>query len=176
MACFFAEHNLSFNIASHLTKLLCAVCSDSKIAQELSMSETKARAIIVNVTGKTAEENLVEKLQNNVFSLLADESTDKSTIKHLAIIVRTVKSDYTVEDRFLTMILIVDGTAKVLHAKIVEYFTEKGIPYKSNMLGFASDGANVMFGGHHSLVTSLKNDIPNLFTIKCICHSFSLCA
>ncbi|CAG5028480.1 unnamed protein product [Parnassius apollo] len=58
MACFIAEHNLFFNIASHLNKLICAVCPDSKIAEQLSMSRTKARAIIVNVTGQTAEENL----------------------------------------------------------------------------------------------------------------------
>lgn len=159
MACFIAEHNLSFNIASHLTTLICTVCPDSKIVQELSMSRTKARAIIVNVTGETAEENLVEKLQNNNFAILVDESTDKSTIKHLALVVRTVNSDFQVEDRFLALIPVEDGTATALHGKIIEYFTEKGIPYKSNMLGFASDGANVMFGGNHSLVTLLKSDI-----------------
>lgn len=46
IACFIAGHNLSFNIASHLSKLMCALCLDSKIAEELSMSRTKARAII----------------------------------------------------------------------------------------------------------------------------------
>ncbi|CAK1578832.1 unnamed protein product [Parnassius mnemosyne] len=33
-----------------------------------------------------------------------------------------------------------------------------------------------MFGDKHSLVTLFKNDIPHLFTMKCICHSFNLCA
>ncbi|XP_023221188.1 uncharacterized protein LOC111622947, partial [Centruroides sculpturatus] len=46
----------------------------------------------------------------------------------------------------------------------------------NNLIGFASDGANVMMGSHHSLMTLLKNDIPNLYIIKCICHSFHLCA
>lgn len=176
MACFIAEHNLSFNIASHLNKLICAVCPDSKIAEQLSISRTKARAIIVNVTGQTAEENIIQMLQNNCFALLVDESTDKSTIKHLALVARIVKLDFSVEDRFLTLIPIVDGTATALYGKIVEYFVEKNIPYKSNMIGFASDGANVMFGDKHSLVTLFKNDIPYLFTMKCICHSFNLCA
>lgn len=43
MACFIADHNLSFNVASHLTKLIRAVCPDSKVAEELSMNRTKAR-------------------------------------------------------------------------------------------------------------------------------------
>jgi len=45
------------------------------------------------------------------------------------------------------------------------------------MVGFASDGANTMFGSHHSVKTLLHNDIPHLFVIKCIiCHSLALCA
>ncbi|XP_060519780.1 uncharacterized protein LOC132697984 [Cylas formicarius] len=158
MACFIAEHNLSFNIAPHLNKLICAVCPDSKIAEQLSISRTKARAIIVNVTGQTAEENMIEMLQNNW------------------LVARIVKLDFSLEDRFLTLIPIVDGTATALYGKIVEYFVEKNIPYKSNMIGFASDGVNVMFGDKYSLITLFKNDIPHLFTMKCICHSFNLCA
>ncbi|XP_031348207.1 uncharacterized protein LOC116174429 [Photinus pyralis] len=33
-----------------------------------------------------------------------------------------------------------------------------------------------MMGGNHSVMKLLKNDIPNLFVMKCICHSFHLCA
>lgn len=44
------------------------------------------------------------------------------------------------------------------------------------MIGFAADGANVMMGVNNSLSTLLKQDIPNLFVMKCICHSFHLCA
>ncbi|CAH2100904.1 unnamed protein product [Euphydryas editha] len=133
MACFIAEHNLSLNVASHLTKLIRAVCPDSKVAEELSMSRTKARAIIVNVIGETAQKNLIENLRENNFSLLVDESPDKSTIKHLALIVRTVDDNFQVEDRFLTLIPIEDGTATALHGKIIEYFSEKNISYKTNV-------------------------------------------
>jgi len=44
------------------------------------------------------------------------------------------------------------------------------------MIGYAGDGANNMMGKTHSLATNLLNDIPDLFIIKCICHSFHLCA
>lgn len=33
-----------------------------------------------------------------------------------------------------------------------------------------------MFGVHNSLAVLLANDVPNLFTMKCICHLFALCA
>ena len=33
-----------------------------------------------------------------------------------------------------------------------------------------------MFGSHHSVATLLKATVPNLFTMKCLCHSAHLCA
>lgn len=33
-----------------------------------------------------------------------------------------------------------------------------------------------MFGRHNSVVSRLKVDIPNVYVVKCICHSFHLCA
>nr|CAI5861430.1 unnamed protein product [Callosobruchus analis] len=33
-----------------------------------------------------------------------------------------------------------------------------------------------MMGAHNSLKTLLVNDIPDLYTMKCICHSLALCA
>lgn len=110
-----------------------------------------------------------------MFSLIVDESTDRSTTKHLAIIVRTAV-DFHVEDSFLCLIPVVDGTATALHTACTKYFEEKNIPYKENMVGFAADGTNSMFGQHHSLSTLFAKDIPNLFLMKCICHSFHLCA
>ena len=41
------------------------------------------------------------------------------------------------------------------------------------MVGFASDGTSVMFAVNNSVATKFKKDIPNLFTMKCICHSLA---
>lgn len=42
------------------------------------------------------------------------------------------------------------------------------------MVGFAADGASVMFGEHNSVAVRFKREIPNLFVFKCICHSLAL--
>ncbi|CAN7975462.1 unnamed protein product, partial [Ixodes persulcatus] len=44
------------------------------------------------------------------------------------------------------------------------------------MIGFAADGANVMMGAHYSVASLLQADIPGIFIMKCVCHSFHLCA
>ena len=33
-----------------------------------------------------------------------------------------------------------------------------------------------MFGLHHSVVTLLKEKIPNLYSMRCLCHTAHLCA
>lgn len=77
---------------------------------------------------------------------------------------------------FLALLPVQHANAENLYSKIVNYFNKNGIPYKENLIGFASDGASVMVGQYNSVQTRLKSDIPNIFILKCICHSFSLCA
>ncbi len=63
-----------------------------------------------------------------------------------------------------------------LYEEIVQFFQQNEIPYQKNMVGFASDGASVLMGSRSSVKTLLKNDIPKLFVMKCICHSLALAA
>lgn len=44
------------------------------------------------------------------------------------------------------------------------------------MVGFVADGASVIMGRHHSVSTLFRNDIPYFIILKCVCHSFALCA
>lgn len=94
--------------------------------------------------------------------MIVDESTDKSTTKHLELIARTAV-DFNVEDNFLCLIPIVEGPASALHNECKEYFDNKDIPYKENMIGVAADVTNTMFVTHHSLSTLFANEIPHLF-------------
>lgn len=108
--------------------------------------------------------------------MIIDESTDRQSLKHLCLVARIKTSSNKIKDCFLTLIPLVDGTARNIYQNIVQYFNENSINYKTNMVGFAADGANAMMGHHHSVKTLFEADIPNLFVQKCICHSFALCA
>lgn len=52
------------------------------------MKRTKTTAIIKNVIGDSAKEELTELLKNNKFSILTDESTDIGTVKTYCVVVR----------------------------------------------------------------------------------------
>nr|CAI5832934.1 unnamed protein product [Callosobruchus analis] len=91
IASFIAEHNLAINVSDHLIELIKSIClsgmEPSQISK-MSCDRTKCTSIINNVIGKTSFERLISKLKVSKFSLIVDESTDVSSKKHLAIVVR----------------------------------------------------------------------------------------
>lgn len=174
-AAFAAEHNIAFNTFDHLSQVIRESFTDSEIAKNFSANRTKTTAIIKNVLGAYSFEKTVKLLQLNHFSLIVDESTDRGTIKSLAMVARVFDKN-GVNDIFLGLLSVPDGTAEGLYNSIKHFFATFSIEYKKNMIGFASDGASTMMGIHNSLSTKLKADIPDLFLMKCVCHTFSLCA
>lgn len=114
-------------------------------------------------------------LNKNKFSIIVDESTDKANKKLLSIIAR-VAINFKVRDYFLGLIEVPQADAVTLHKEISGFFEASNIDYKKNLIGIAADGAAVMTGRLNSVVTKLRDDVPNIFIFKCICHSFALCS
>lgn len=88
LAAFVSEHNLSYNLMTHLVKLLPKVCPDSEVAKKITCGRTKCSAIVKNCIGKKQLDELVNILKNTKFSLIVDESTDRGCTKHLCLVCR----------------------------------------------------------------------------------------
>ncbi|KAI0212161.1 hypothetical protein LSAT2_002936, partial [Lamellibrachia satsuma] len=73
---FVAEHNLSFSVADHFTKLA-KQFPDSDIAGKFSSGRMKTTMIVKNALAPRLDANVVKLCQNNQFSLLTDESNDR---------------------------------------------------------------------------------------------------
>lgn len=99
-----------------------------------------------------------------------------SSKKLLALVVRYYCSkENRVKSQFLKLLEVTDTDATTLVTCLVSYFEKHDIPL-TNIVGYASDTTNVMFGQHHSVVTLLEEKLPHLYTMKCLCHSAHLCA
>lgn len=107
-------------------------------------------------------------LKSTFFSIIIDESTDIATKKQLAIVVR-----YFSERENKVKIEVAAGDATTLVSTITSLFEKENIPLK-NIIGYSSDTTNVMFGQHHSVVSLLKNRLPHIVVIKCLCHTAHL--
>lgn len=88
LAAYVAEHNISYNAIDHLPKLIKEICPDSEIAKQIQCGRTKCSTIVKNVIGKQNELDVRSILQTKKFSIIIDESTDRSCTKHLAIVCR----------------------------------------------------------------------------------------
>ncbi|KAK7602254.1 hypothetical protein V9T40_009695 [Parthenolecanium corni] len=148
---------------------------DSKVLPKMTCDRTKATAIVQNVIGGYSLSQVIEKLKTNLFSVILDELNDRSTTKHLIVMVRFLL-DSKPFDSFLALLQPKKFDAVSLYSMLVSFFNEHDIPYCSNLVGYASDGASVMVGAKNSLRTLLKADVPWLFTLTCTCHSLALCA
>lgn len=175
LAAVVSELNLPFSATEKLVPAIQAICSDPDVVKKLKLGRTKCTGIVKNVLGNVKRDELLNLLRENVFSLMVDESTDRGCTKHLALVARVATSQ-GIKDAFLTLVPLESATADTLYECVKAVFNDANIPYKENMIGFAADGASVMMGANHSLSSLLKNDIPNLFIMNCICHSFHLCA
>lgn len=176
MASFIAEHNLPFSVMDHLSDLVKEAFPDSAIAKQFKSKRTKTRCIIKNVLAVRFRSDTVEALKNSTFSIIIDESTDVSCKKQLAVVVRYFcEKQVLIRSQFLCLIEVTNSDATSLTNTLVSFFEKNNIPL-TNIIGYASDTTNVMFGEYHSVVTLLKEKLPNLFVMKCLCHSAHLCA
>ena len=76
---------------------------------------------------------------------------------------------------FLKLIEVSAADADHTTAAVLGSFEMARIP-TYNIIGFAADTTNVMFGSHHSVATLLKATVPNLLTMKCLCQCTPLCS
>lgn len=186
LTAFLAEHNISINSIDHLTSLLKDIFPDSQIANKLSLKRTKATRVL-NDIGKVSRNQLHDAMKENKFSVIIDETTDISTCKSCAIVIKMFKQvTGKIETKFLDLLPVYDTTNDItdkatgstgehLFQIIMNYFEEHSIPIE-NLIGFAADGASNIMGAHNSLSSRLREAAPGVTILRCICHSIHLCA
>lgn len=98
---FIVEHNIALSTSDHLIQLVKSICPESEIVNKISCNRTKATSIVCNVIGKYDNEERYKRMKNQHFSIRIEESTDHSSIKHLAIVTRLFdKENFEIRDEF----------------------------------------------------------------------------
>lgn len=140
---FISEHNLSFNLMNHLTAVCKQAFPDSKIANSMNLSRTKATSIVVNVIGKNYNEDLVDILKSTCFSIIIDESTDVGCLKTLCICVKYFEeSNNKFQTKFFKLIQLFKdadsanegATAQNIFDEVMKAFIDTGVPL-DNIIG-----------------------------------------
>ena len=85
---FVAEHNLSFAVADHFTKLTKQLFPDSVIAGRFSSGRMKTTMIVKKAIAPRLDDYVVKLCKNSRFSILTDESNNQGGEKGLVILVK----------------------------------------------------------------------------------------
>ena len=173
---FSIEHNLPLAPANHFGKLCGEVFPDSKIAEQCSSARTKSTAMVTHALTAAADENVTKACRNQPFRILCDGGNDQFNKKYFGIMVRYWdEAACKVVTRFLDMPVCNISNSETLFNALDNVLTKRSIPWK-NVVGIASDSANVMIGKRNSVLSRVLQQQPDVFSMACVCHLAALSA
>ncbi|MCO5610840.1 hypothetical protein L7F22_065082 [Adiantum nelumboides] len=111
-------------------------------------------------------------LASPYFSLLVDETTDRSLEKHLIVYITFLAQAglSSCKNEFLKLELVADGCAQTKYDALVKIINDMGLDMKRRLVGIATDGDSSMLGCHDGLVAKLTRDVPHLISVHCVVH------
>lgn len=184
MCMFLAKHNLPFRVMDHLSELLEKCFHDSEIAISFSCKRTKAAALTYNILKPEVEKEMHAELAScvnilsgrPVFSVVIDESTDVTSTKVLAVIIKYCSEKHQimqVKTKFLTLIDLEGESAQNLFDALTQALANANLDIK-HCIGFGADTTNVMFGNEGGVIAKIREINPHCVFVKCVCHSIAL--
>lgn len=166
----------SIKSIDHLSELLKSLDTKKNVFSSLELHRTKCSMLIRNVIAPTFLKELIEDIGTNPYSIILDESTDIGTHKYMAFCVRYYSVSMSdVITNFLGFVQIERATAKILRDVFLDFLKQNNLHVQA-LIGIGTDGASNLCGKNKSLFTLLKDIVPNIQLLKCVCHSFNTCA
>ena len=141
---FLAEHNLPLRLADSLILLLRKLFPKDQALTGVTLGKQKATNILRQNFSLVLQNQLVELLKTTFFSVIIDETTDRTVDKQLAIIVVFFsEKDLKLHVEVLDMVKCSDGSAEGLTNRIKQVIEKNSIPWQ-NIVGFCADTTNVI--------------------------------
>ena len=129
--------------------------------------------------GQALKDEIVKKVKNaNSYGLMVDEATDVSVVEQLLSFIQFANPETGVpEVHFLSIQDVLENSTSANAATIVKLIREElskdGLDI-NKLSSPASDGASVMTGSRNGVAAKLRETVPTLIKIHCICHRLAL--
>ncbi|XP_023746575.1 uncharacterized protein LOC111894713 [Lactuca sativa] len=141
---------------------------DHKYKVRLRVSIIVARLLL-----KTVLLSIREEIDQDVFALLVDESSDVSKKEQMDIVLRYVNSLGFVKERFIGVVHVKDTSSLTLKNAINEVLTSNKLSF-SQIRGQCYDGANNMSGEFDGLKALILQENDMAFYVHCFAHQLQL--
>ena len=148
------------------------LCGDRKNATYLSEFTVMK---FLKLIGEYMENETLNKVREaEHFTVMLDESTDEANRSELAIIVRLLSSEGSVENHFLTLISLSRCDAVSIFTAVYDYLKSKNIDM-TRVRFSGMDGCSTMLGEHQGVTVHFKNKCSHHSSIHCRNHRLALC-
>ena len=131
---------------------------------------------ILEICGHMVKEVIVEEVKKaKFFTVLADEATDCSNIKQMALVLRFLHSSHKIREDFLGFIACEDGlTGLALSQKITNFVGDQGLSM-DDCRSQGYDGAGNMAGKLSGVAARIQGTHEKAIYVHCNSHILNLC-
>ena len=159
---YLSRHDIPPRKAADLVEILKKYVTDSKIIENVKLSDEKARYLTIHGLGKQFESETIKKLQKcDAFSCSIDESeVNKRSVFEIQ--VKIASEENGLESRHFEAIDLPAGDAGTITETLLETFKDNNIDYKQKLINVGMDGCNTMMGNKTGVMTRLKSEIPQI--------------
>lgn len=119
------------------------------------------------------KEIIKEVKENEVFSVMADETKDMQKKEQMSLVVRYYYNG-AIHESFLCFQAAETLNAAGLSEMIVSCLEKHGLDYKNNLVGQGYDGASVMSGRHSGVTARIQSNARFAFYVHCNAHCLNL--
>lgn len=144
-----------------------------KSPRNLSLTSPEIQKDIVNSTAVETTNAILKELGDSFFSILVDESRDISIKEQMAVVLRFVKKDGCLVERFLGIVHVEETSALSLKVAIDSLFCKHGLCI-SRLRGQGYDGASNMQGQFNGLKAIIMKENGSAFYVHCFAHQLQL--
>ena len=126
---------------------------------------------------KMLEDDLLNSLKASpYYSLMADESTDVSSLEELSVCARWLDlTENKPVEHFLGIVHAKEINAEAITGYLTTFLHSRNIGFEK-MRGLGFDGTNTMSGHRSGVQTRLKVHAPSAVYVHCRCHKLQLAA
>jgi Domain of unknown function (DUF4371) len=112
---------------------------------------------------------IIRELDDDLFAILVDESRDVSCKEKMALVIRFVRKDESVVERFLGVIHVLDTVATLLKVVVESKLVEHNLCL-SRVRDQGYDRASNMRGEFNGLKSLILRENPSAYYVHCFAH------
>ncbi|KAH7676768.1 Ribonuclease H-like protein [Dioscorea alata] len=137
------------------------------------MTSPQIQKELVKACAEKTTRVIINEIGDSYFTILLDESYDKSVKEQMTVIVKFVNKEGHVIENFLAVEHVVDTSAPLLKTALDGLFAHCGLSI-SKLRGQGYDGVSNMKEQLNELKTLILNENPFAFCVHCFAHQLQL--